>query len=88
MELLLISIVAGMAVGYLTELAGSLLSTWISTGLLKQILTLPLGALFSWLLGIEGWTLVVTAPAAGFFALAIMSIINRAVVVTGGSRRL
>ena len=88
MELLLIVVVSGMAVGYLTELVASLTSDWWSTTLTKQVLTLPLGALFAWLLGVTGWTLAVAAPAAGFLALVVMSIINRPVVVTGGSRRV
>lgn len=88
MELLLIVVVSGMAVGYLTELAASLTEKWWSTGITKRVLTLPLGALFAWLLGVTGWMLVVAAPAAGFLALVIMSIITRPVVVTGGSRRL
>lgn len=88
MDLLLIVVVAGMATGYVTELASSLTASWWSTSITKRVLTIPLGVLFSWLLGVNGLALVVTAPAAGFLALVVMSIINRPVVVTGGNRRL
>lgn len=88
MELLLIVVIAGMATGYVTELAASLTADWWSTSITKRVLTIPLGVLFSWLLGVTGLALVVTAPAAGFLALVVMSIINRPVVVSGGNRRL
>jgi hypothetical protein len=88
MDLLIIVLLSGMAIGYITEFASSLLSEWISTGITKRILTIPLGVAFSWLLEVPDLLILVTAPAAGFFALVVMSIITRPVVVSGGNRRL
>lgn len=77
-----------MAVGYLTELIGSLLSPWVSAGNTKKALTLPLGAFFGWWIGVEPYLLVLVAPAAGFLALVILLIINRPVVLSGTGRRV
>jgi len=88
MELLLQTVLVGMAVGYLTELISSLLSFRISSGTTKRALTLPLGALFGWWIGVEPHLLVLVAPAAGFFALAVLSVINRPVVLSGAGRRV
>lgn len=88
MEFLVTIVIAGMAVGYVTEFIAGLLDRWIDSGIIKRVTTLPLGALFLWLLGVEGLALIVATPAAGFFALVILSLINRPVVLTGGSRRV
>lgn len=88
MEFLITVIIAGMAVGYVTEFIAGLLDNWVASTITKRITTLPFGALFLWLLGIEGLALIVATPAAGFFALVILSLINRPVVLTGGSRRV
>jgi hypothetical protein len=88
MELLIQVVLIGMAVGYLTELISSLLSSWIATGTTKKSLTLPLGALFGWWIGVEPQLLILVAPAAGFLALVILSIVNRPVVLSNASRRV
>ena len=83
MDLLLIAIISGMAVGYITEL----LAKYIFPTFVKVGLTLPLAALFGWLLGVQDVRLVVVAPAAGFFALTVLSLISRPVVVNNATRR-
>lgn len=83
MDLLLIAILSGMGVGYITEL----LAKYIWPTFIKVGLTLPLATLFSWLLGVQDVRLVVVAPAAGFFALTIISLISRPVVLNSTSRR-
>lgn len=88
MDLLIQILIIGMAVGYLTELIGSLLASWVSSGTTKRTLTLPLGALFGWWIGVAPHLLVLVAPAAGFFALAVLSIVNRPVVLSGSNRRV
>ena len=77
-----------MAVGYVTEFVAGMLDRWIASTITKRLTTLPLGLLFSWLLGIEGLALVVATPASGFFALTVISIINRPMVIPAGNRRL
>ena len=88
MEFLITIVIAGMAVGYVTEFIAGLLDSWVDSSIIKRVTTLPLGALFLWLLGVEGLALIVATPAAGFFALVILSLINRPVILTGGSRRV
>jgi len=83
MDLLIISVLSGMAVGYITELLAKYLwPTFVKVGL-----TLPLAALSGWLLGVQDLRLAVVAPAAGFFALVVLSLISRPLVVNSGGRR-
>jgi hypothetical protein len=70
-----------MAITYATELIGSIVGRLFDPTLLKRILTLPFGIGACWLMGIEGSGLAVAGPAAGFFSLAIMIILNRPVTV-------
>lgn len=83
MDLLFTILVAGMAVGYTTEL----LSMIFPSRFVKPLLTVPLATLANWLLGLTNYELAVAAPASGFFALFILSIINRPVVVNNSLRR-
>jgi hypothetical protein len=88
MELLIYVILIGMAVGYLTELVSALLSPWVGATTTKKALTLPLGALLGWWIGVEPHLLVLVAPGAGFLALVILSFTNRPVVLPSGGRRV
>lgn len=74
-------IIAGMATAMVVGFVVELLDSVINPKFLKMILTIPtaLGAL--WLLGIEGYSLVVFALAAGFFSTAVLHILNRATTV-------
>ena len=88
MEFLLQIIIAGMAVGYVTEFVAGLLDRWVSTTITKRLTTLPIGTLFLFLLGVEGLALAVATPAAGFFALVVLSFVNRPVVISSAGRRV
>lgn len=81
-------LIVGMAVGYVTELASSLLEAFISPKTLKMLLTVPLslGGLYL-ITGTLDWQLVVMAPASGFFALAIMAVVNRPVILQNVAQR-
>lgn len=88
MELLIQILIAGMAVGYVTEFISGILDRLIPSTITKRVTTLPISALFLWILGIEGLALAVAIPAAGFFALVILSIVNRPVVINSSGRRV
>jgi hypothetical protein len=83
MELLLIIIISGMAVGFTTEAVGALVERFTPWGAptLKGILSAPLAALFCWILGVSDWTLLVASLAAGFISLIIMRWVNRPVQI-------
>ena len=83
MDIFFVIIISGMAVGYVTEL----LSMFLPTNFVKVGLTLPLAVLANWLLGLNNLELAIAAPASGFFALFVLSIINRPVVVNNALRR-
>jgi hypothetical protein len=89
MDIFISVLLVGMAVGYLTELLASTLELFISPKTLKMILTVPMSAgglyLFT---GTLDWSLVVLAPAAGFFALAIMSVVNRPIILQSVQQRI
>lgn len=83
MDLLLEILIVGMAVGYITELVALILRpAWVKTGL-----TLPLAAAGHYLFSGLDWQLAISAPASGFFALVIISLISRPVVVGNQFRR-
>lgn len=88
MDILIHVLIAGMAVGYVTELLGSLLDSWVDPTTLKMWLTVPLsaGALFLW--GHFDFTLITLAPAAGFFALVLMKVVNRPVILQNVAQRV
>lgn len=87
MDTFLHILIIGFAVGYVTELAGDLLIDYVDARILKQSATLPLAFGGLLLFGYFDWTLVVTAPAAGFVALAIMKIVNRPVILQSVAQR-
>lgn len=83
MDNIFVVIISGMAVGFSTELIGTLMErfTPFSSSVTKQVLSAPFGALYCWLLGVSGWELLVFSLASGFFALVIMYWINRPVQI-------
>lgn len=83
MDVLIQIITVGMAVGYITELLAQLLPA----NLVKRFLTIPLALGGHWLLGVSDYTLAVLVPASGFFALVVISLITRPVVVNNALRR-
>lgn len=88
MDTLIHVILAGMAVGYVTELLGTILEPWVDSSLLKMWATLPLSVGALYLLGHFDLTLVTLAPAAGFFALIIMKVVNRPVILQNVAQRV
>lgn len=88
MDILISVIIAGMAVGYVTELLSTLLDFWVEPKTVKMITTVPLATGALYLLGIFDWSLVVLAPASGFLALAIMSVVNRPVILQNVAQRM
>lgn len=83
MEFLIVVVISGLAVGFSTELIGTVVErfTSYSARILKQILSAPFGALYAYLLGVTGWSLLVGGLASGFLALVIMFFVNRPVQI-------
>jgi hypothetical protein len=88
MDTLIIVIIAGMAVGYVTEALSSLLEYWVEPKTLKLVLTIPLSVGALYFLGIFDLSVIALAPAAAFFALAVMSIVNRPVILQNVAQRV
>lgn len=88
MDIFISVLLVGMAVGYVTELASSLLELYVSPKTLKMVLTVPLSLVgLYFMTGALDWRLAVLAPASGFFALAIMAVVNRPVILQSVSQR-
>lgn len=89
MDTFIAVLLVGMAVGYITELISSLLEPFIEPKTLKMWLTVPLslGGLYL-LTNTLDWKLAVLAPAAGFFALAVMAVVNRPVILQNVAQRM
>ena len=77
MELFFSVIISGMAVGYITELAIKLFDGLIPNWITRIVTTVPTAMLMHYLLGTSGAELVPLGLASGFFALVMMSVINR-----------
>ena len=89
MELLITIIISGMAVSFIAELVGYLISQYTiwNDRLVKQLLVAPLSAGACWLLGITGWTLLAASLASGFFCIVVMWYMTRPVIVQNLSSR-
>lgn len=83
MDTLFIVIIAGMAVGYVTELV----AVFYSRAWLKAVLTISLSVASIYLLGIQDARMFVAAPAAAFFALTALRLATRPIVVNNSGRR-
>jgi hypothetical protein len=77
MDLFFSVVISGMAVGYITELAIKLFDGLIPTWITRIFTTVPTAMLMHNLLGTTGLELVPLGLASGFFALVMMSVINR-----------
>lgn len=77
MELFFSVVISGMAVGYVTELAIKLFDGVIPGWATRLVATIPTAILMNHLMGFWGWQLLPMGLASGFFALVLMSIINR-----------
>jgi hypothetical protein len=77
MDLIVYTLLSGMAVAYLIELLSSLVERAISARTMKMVLTLPLSYFACWLFNIVGFPLVVCGMAAAFICLLLLLIVNR-----------
>ncbi|CAB4128618.1 hypothetical protein UFOVP223_112 [uncultured Caudovirales phage] len=87
MSILISVIISGMAVAYTTEFISSIGEKFFNPRTVKLVLTLPLAIFASWLLGLTGFVLAVASPAAGFFSLATLQLLNRPVNIQTVTRR-
>ena len=87
MDVLISIIISGMAVGYLTEFLASLLDSLISARRIKLLTTLPLSFLAVWMSGISAPIFWVAGPAAAFFSLTALLLLNRPVSIQTVNRR-
>lgn len=81
MDILIQTVLAGFAVGYVVEFIGSLVERWIPLKVIRLALTLPLNVVALMTLGFNGAELFVLAPAGGFVALVIMMGVSKPVEV-------
>lgn len=88
MDILIETILVGAAVGYVTEFLVSL-ADWLGNKFVKALLTISLSVGAFYLLGHFDTRLVVLAPAAGFFALVVLSLVTKPVAIQNiANRRL
>jgi hypothetical protein len=83
MELLIVVIISGMASGFCAELISFLVErfTILDAKLVKQIFLAPFGALFAWLLDVQGWDILVVGLASAFFNLLIIYYMTRPMTI-------
>ena len=82
MEILLLTIVAGMATAFSTEFVIRLFDNWIHPRTMRIILTIPFSFGASWCLGVVYPSIIATTLAAGFFSTTLLLIIDRASIVS------
>lgn len=89
MELLFVVIISGMASGFCAEVISYLVErlTILDEKLVKQLFLAPFGALFSWLLGAQGWDILVAGLASAFLDLLIMYFMTRPTTIQQLSSR-
>jgi len=86
MDILIWILIAAAAAVFTSQLIGVLLSLFMDQTLITGIITAPISGLFLWSIGVTGWSLLVGALAAGFFANAAMKALNRPVAIQKVSR--
>jgi ABC-type bacteriocin/lantibiotic exporter with double-glycine peptidase domain len=87
MDLFLTIVIAGMATGGAIAFLSLIIGRWLPDSILKTILTLPFSLTANGLLGLLDYHLVVATFASGFFALVVLSVTSRPVVVDSLRRR-
>jgi energy-converting hydrogenase Eha subunit A len=81
-------IIAGLSVAFILGAIDDLVGKYISTKLVRLVLTVPLSVLFISLLGTYTFgQLVVLGTAAGFFSLSALLLVNRPVSIQSLQRR-
>ena len=88
MDILIDTILVGAAVGYVAEFLTSL-AYWLDNKFVKALLTISLSVGAFALLGHLDTRVIVLAPAAGFFALVVLSFVTKPVSIQNiANRRL
>jgi hypothetical protein len=80
-------IIAGMGVAYIVELIASVSESYFNPRTIKLVLTLPLSYAACWFLDLTEFTLAVGGPAAAFFSLGALHLLNRPVSIQPINRR-
>jgi hypothetical protein len=88
MNTLIVVLISGMAAGYVVELLVAITERWLSSKVLRAIITAPLSVLAAYTFGLTGWMLLVVGLAAAFFALVVINLIIKPEVVQTITRRL
>lgn len=81
MDTLIVVILSGMGVAYITELIATIGEGLFSARIIRLVLTLPLAILACWFLDLTGFELAVGSSAAAFFSLALLRLINKPAIV-------
>jgi hypothetical protein len=82
MTILIYIIISSLAVGFLVESVGALLENYVSIPIyIKGVVSVPLAVLSCWILGIEGWVLVIGGLASAFIYVAVMRWLDRPVQI-------
>jgi uncharacterized membrane protein SirB2 len=88
MNILIETILVGAAVGYVAEFLVSL-ADWLGNKFVKALLTISLSVGAFALFGHLDLRVIVLAPAAGFFALVVLSFVTKPVAIQNiANRRL
>jgi len=87
MDILIDTIISGLAVAYVVEFLTSVIPIIWLDRVIKRYLTLPLSVLGCWIFGIQNMTLWVCSCAASCVALFVVFLVNRPTVVTNNSYR-
>lgn len=81
MDTLIVILISGMAVAYLTELITTFTEEFFSPRIVRAVLTLPLSITACWFLDLTNFELAVGSSAAAFFSLALLRVVNRPAIV-------
>ena len=87
MDILIQTVLSGLAVAYVVEFLTSLVESFISARLIRQVVTPPLAFYGCWLFSITGFPLIVCGLAASFVAMLLMKLVNKPVVTNVNTRR-
>ena len=86
MDLLLTTLLVGVAVTYVLEALGALVSPFVEKSTINKLFSLPLS--FGGVFVIEGLStlMLVSVPAAAFVSLATGLMVNRPIVISNPNR--
>ncbi|CAB4123533.1 hypothetical protein UFOVP46_36 [uncultured Caudovirales phage] len=87
MDILINTLLVGLAVAYFTEFISSVVESLFSPRILKMVLTLPLSMLGCWYMNIFNFELVVCGAAAAFISLAVLKLATKPAIIQNVSNR-